>query len=223
MANAKKKGLKIFCIVLSVILVFIIAVAAIEFWYYPKYKKTEKQPFDISSKAETDEITVMSANVRCISPTDIGKKSWCYRAGLIIENVASVMPDVIGFQEVTKIHYAYLQDTLKGYDSVIEYRDNTYLSEGCPIFYSTEKFELEDKGSFWLSETPEVMSKDWGAACYRVCSYVILKEKQTGKDFVVFNISVTAIGKWSLGYTPSYVFFTISKLCAVTPVFETIK
>ena len=113
-----------------------------EFWYYPKYKKTEKQPFDISSKAETDEITVMSANVRCISPTDIGKKSWCYRAGLIIENVASVMPDVIGFQEVTKFHYAYLQDTLKGYDSVIEYRDNTYLSEGCPIFYSTEKFEL---------------------------------------------------------------------------------
>ena len=187
MAKAKKKGLKIFCIVLSVILVFIIAVAAIEFWYYPKYKKTEKQPFDISSKAETDEITVMSANVRCISPTDIGKKSWFYRAGLIIENVASVMPDVIGFQEVTKVHYAYLQDTLKGYDSVIEYRDNTYLSEGCPIFYSTEKFELEDKGSFWLSETPEVMSKDWGAACYRVCSYVILKEKQTGKDFVVFN------------------------------------
>ena len=113
MAKAKKKGLKIFCIVLSVILVLIIAVAAIEFWYYPKYKKTEKQPFDISSKAETDEITVMSANVRCISPTDIGKKSWCYRAGLTIENVASVMPDVIGFQEVTKFHYAYCKIRLK--------------------------------------------------------------------------------------------------------------
>ena len=48
MAKAKKKGLKIFCIVLSVILVFIIALAAMDFWYYPKYKKTEKQPFDIS-------------------------------------------------------------------------------------------------------------------------------------------------------------------------------
>lgn len=31
------------------------------------------------------------------------------------------------------------------------------------------------------------MSKDWGAACYRICSYVILKEKQTGLEFVVFN------------------------------------
>jgi endonuclease/exonuclease/phosphatase family metal-dependent hydrolase len=44
-----------------------------------------------------------------------------------------------------------------------------------------------DKGSFWLSETPDVMSKDWGSACYRVCGYVILTDKASGKDFVVFN------------------------------------
>ena len=31
------------------------------------------------------------------------------------------------------------------------------------------------------------MSKDWGAACYRVCSYVILTDKNTGRDLVVFN------------------------------------
>ena len=31
------------------------------------------------------------------------------------------------------------------------------------------------------------MSKDWGSAHYRVCSYVILKDRASGKDFVVFN------------------------------------
>ena len=31
------------------------------------------------------------------------------------------------------------------------------------------------------------MSKDWGAAHYRICSYVILKDNTTGKEFVVFN------------------------------------
>jgi endonuclease/exonuclease/phosphatase family metal-dependent hydrolase len=31
------------------------------------------------------------------------------------------------------------------------------------------------------------MSKDWGSACYRVCGYVILTDKASGKDFVVFN------------------------------------
>ena len=31
------------------------------------------------------------------------------------------------------------------------------------------------------------MSRDWGSACYRICSYVILREKATEKEFVVFN------------------------------------
>ena len=61
------------------------------------------------------------------------------------------------------------------------------MSEGCPVFYRRDKYELADKGSFWLSETPETMSKDWGAACYRICSYVILTDKASGVKFVVFN------------------------------------
>lgn len=31
------------------------------------------------------------------------------------------------------------------------------------------------------------MSKDWGAAHYRICSYVILKDNASEKEFVVFN------------------------------------
>ena len=67
------------------------------------------------------------------------------------------------------------------------YRDNFVLSEGCPIFWRTDKFEKVDSGSFWLSETPDVMSKDWGSEHYRICVYVILREISTGKEFAVFN------------------------------------
>lgn len=178
----RKIILGIFCILLAVILVF----TTVEFFYLAHYEKS-KSTFDISAQQNGNEITVMSANVRCISPGDLGKKSWLYRADLIIKNVAQNAPDIIGFQEVTKYHYSYLCDSLKGYDSVIEYRDETALSEGCPVFYNTSKFTLVDKGSFWLSETPEKMSIDWGAACYRICSYVILNDKSSGKNFVVFN------------------------------------
>ncbi len=171
-----------FCLILCIVLVF----GALDLAYYPKYEKNRKT-VDISAAEKTDEITVMSCNVRTWSPTDVLKKSWFYRAALVDKNIAYVMPDIIGFQEVTPMHYSYLTDTLKGYDNVIEYRDNSALHEACPVFYSTTRFELKDKGSFWLSETPEVMSKDWGAACYRICSYVILKEKDTGKELVVFN------------------------------------
>ena len=176
---------KIIKIISSTIGLLIAVFLIIQLWYLPHYWINKKE---VSLNSNTnEEITIMSANVRCYAPDDLFKKSWFYRADLIRNNIDDVKPDIIGFQEVTWMHYGYLQDIMQGYDSVIMYRDNFILSEGCPIFYRTDKFELIDKNSFWLSETPEVMSKDWNSACYRVCSYVKLRQLNTNKEFVVFN------------------------------------
>lgn len=179
----KKVLLSVFCI----LLVAVLLAGGILGFYYPHYKKAKQSISMDTSALSAGEIRIMSANVRCLNPQDLGKKSWFYRADLILKNIESEAPTVIGFQEVTKWQYAYLCDTLSGYDSVITYRDDTLYSEGCPVFYNTSLYNLKDKGSFWLSETPEVMSKGWDAACYRICSYVILEEKENGKQFVVFN------------------------------------
>lgn len=181
MKNAKRIILSI----VAVLLVVMICWGGVMFMYYPHYKQNKHQI--TAAEQDGDEIRVMSCNLRCISPIDLGKKSWFYRADLIIKNIEKENPGIIGFQEATKWHYSYLCDVLSGYDSVITYRDNAFNSEGCPIFYRTDLYSLIDKGSFWLSETPEVMSKDWNSAFNRVCSYVILKENATGKEFVVFN------------------------------------
>ncbi|MCH5316856.1 MAG: endonuclease/exonuclease/phosphatase family protein [Eubacterium sp.] len=181
-----KKAIKWICISLvTLILVAGIAVGAEVFWYYPHSVQNKREL--VAAEQNDDEIIVMSCNLRCITPLDPGKKSWFYRADLIVNNIEKENPGIIGFQEATKIQYKYMCDTLVGYDSVIEFRDKSIISEGCPIFYRTDLYELIDKGSFWLSETPDVMSKDWDSACYRVCSYVILKENASGKEFVVFN------------------------------------
>lgn len=177
-----KKVIKIVGIIIAVVLIGIVVV---EGFYYPKYLSSKK-PIELKD-GDDNKITVMSSNVRTYSPSDYFKKSWFYRAGLVRENLQEYLPDIVGFQEVTWLHYGYLQKVLDGYDSVITYRDESFMSEGCPIFYRSDRFELIDKGSFWLSETPEKMSKDWGAACYRVCSYVILKEISSGEELVVFN------------------------------------
>ena len=170
---------------LKLIAVLLILALGVVFFYVPHYFLTDAsvEPSDDT----TDTITVMSTNVRFYNPLDLLKQSWFYRASLIVDDINSVKPDIIGFQEATFIHYDYLKDAMPDYGSEMAYRDNFILSEGCPIFYRTDKFELIDSGSFWLSETPEVMSKDWGSEHYRICVYVILKDITTGKEFAVFN------------------------------------
>ena len=187
----KKIILTITAIILSLALVVAVVLVCNTFFYYPHYKENKKA-VDIKIE-ETNQIKMMSYNLRCISPTDFGKKAWFYRADLVIKDIEEQKPGIIGFQEATKWHYSYLVDCLKGYDSIITYRDEAFNSEGCPIFYNTELYTLVDKGSFWLSETPDVMSKSWGAQFNRVCSFVILTDNATNENFVVFNTHLSHV------------------------------
>lgn len=186
-----KKPIKIILIVLSVILAFIILWSGVMFWYYPHYKNS-KTNLKLSD-TNANEVKVMSYNLRCLNVMDCGKTSWFYRADLIIKSIEKEKPGVIGFQEATKWQYNYLCDTMTGYDSIITYRDNSLSSEGCPLFFRTDLYTLIDKGSFWLSETPDVMSKSWGAQFNRICSYAILKDITTETEFVVFNTHLSHV------------------------------
>ena len=171
---------------LAFLLVAILIYISLLLAYLPRYLMTDPPSVTLSDENDGS-MTIMSTNVRYVAPEDILNRSWFKRAGLIFEDINSVKPDIIGFQEATFIHYDYLQKILVGYDSEIAYRDNFVLSEGCPIFYRTDKFEKIDSGSFWLSETPEVMSKDWGSEHYRICVYLRLREIESGREFLVFN------------------------------------
>jgi endonuclease/exonuclease/phosphatase family metal-dependent hydrolase len=170
---------------LAVLAICVLLFAVVFFWHYPHYC-ARRQAISIPP-SDTGTIRIMSYNLRCLTPLDLGEKSWYYRADLIASDLEEQKPGIIGFQEATVWQYEYMVDTLTDYDSVITYRDDSLIAEGCPIFYHTAMYTLVDKGSFWLSETPEVMSKDWGAAHHRICSYVILKDNHSGNDFVVFN------------------------------------
>ena len=180
-----KKGKLFLKIFLGFIVAAVLCALTVFYWYWPRYA-IRKSPVELQPE-RSGSVTMMSCNLRCLTPLDLGTKSWFYRADLIVQDIADQAPGIIGFQEATRWQYRYMADVLTGYDSVITYRDNSPISEGCPIFYNTALYTLVDKGSFWLSKTPEVMSKDWGSECYRVCSYVILTDNVSGKDFVVFN------------------------------------
>ena len=178
----KKMIFKILRIALLSILALVLVV---ELFYLPRYwlKRTKIVPAENSG----EELTIMSANVRCFAPDDLFQKSWFYRAGLLSGDIAEVAPDVICFQEVQDLHYNYLENVMPEYNSVMAFRDKSIIREGCAIFYRADRFEEIETGYFWLSETPDVQSKDWGSAHYRVCVYACLKDLNTGKEFIVFN------------------------------------
>ena len=212
---------RILKILLCLLLAAVIAVIAVEGVYIPRYL-IQKKPADITPTAAAGEVKIVSSNVRCWSPYDLGKKSWFYRASVLMQTVADANPDVIGFQEVTKLHYKYLCDCLPDYDSVITYRDDSPLAEACPVFYNTLKFELIDKGSFWLSETPDVPGvKGWDAACVRICSWAKLEDKQTGKRFVHFNTHLDHVGLVAMQQGALLVTAKAAEICPDLPAFFT--
>ena len=90
-------------------------------------------------------------------------------------------------QENKEKQYEFFKKFLKGYSSVATQRDSTELSECLAIFFRNDLYELEQTQTFWLSDTPDTMSNTWDLGYFRICTYVILKNKNTSQEFVVGN------------------------------------
>ncbi|MBQ7646591.1 MAG: hypothetical protein IJS94_04915, partial [Clostridia bacterium] len=46
---------------------------------------------------------------------------------------------------------------------------------------------VQEQGTFWLSPTPDTESKGWNASTYRICSYAVLKIKNTQRIVLAYN------------------------------------
>ncbi len=141
------------------------------------------------------EIKVMSYNIRLDVASD-GENRWDARK----EKVAGLMnyyeTDFIGGQEVTHSQLVYLTENLIGYSYIGVGRDDgKQKGEYSCIFYKKDKFEVIEQSTFWLSPTPDSISKGWDAAIVRVCTYGLFKNKKTKQLFWVFNTHFDHVGK----------------------------
>jgi endonuclease/exonuclease/phosphatase family metal-dependent hydrolase len=140
------------------------------------------------------EIKVMSYNIRFDAASD-GENHWNIRK----DKVAGLMnyheADFIGMQEVLKSQLTYLQDNLNRYQYIGVGRDDgKEAGEYSCIFYRKDKFTMISQSTFWLSPTPDVISKGWDAAIKRVCSYGLFKNNNTKQLFWVFNTHFDHVG-----------------------------
>jgi endonuclease/exonuclease/phosphatase family metal-dependent hydrolase len=140
-------------------------------------------------------ISVMTFNIRFSNPAD-GINSWDNRKELVVQTLTNSMPDIIGMQEVLDSQYEFLNNNVKGYQGFGVGRDDGKKGgEFVPVFFRTERFSLVDKGTFWLSPTPEISgSVGWDAALTRICTWVRLSEFSSGFEFYFLNAHFDHMG-----------------------------
>jgi endonuclease/exonuclease/phosphatase family metal-dependent hydrolase len=133
------------------------------------------------------ELNVMSYNIRLDVASD-GVNAWPNRAERVAGLLRFHAPDVVGLQEAMRHQIDALSQQLPAYEWVGTGRDDGRdAGELAPIFFRTDRFLLEDHGQFWLSETPETPSYGWGASYRRICTWVLLRERQSGLRLRVLN------------------------------------
>jgi len=148
--------------------------------------------FTFSANAQ---IEVMSYNIKYANEND-GENSWSKRKDYITNQIKFYEPQIMGLQEAVLIQLEHFKANLPRYDYVgVAREDGKQKGEYTAVFYDTTRFEMEENHTFWLSETPEKVSVGWDAALPRVCTWVRLKDRNSGERFLVFNSHFDHIGK----------------------------
>lgn len=147
-----------------------------------------------ADKMIAQHIKAMTYNIRLNVDSD-GINSWVNRKDYFLSQIQFYEPDVLGLQEVTPGQLTEIAAFLKDYSYVGKGRDENNQGESSNIFFKKDRFNIKDSGTFWLSETPDKVSKGWDAAINRVCTYVLLQDKTKRKSFWVFNTHLDHMGE----------------------------
>jgi endonuclease/exonuclease/phosphatase family metal-dependent hydrolase len=144
--------------------------------------------------AQSERFSVMTYNIRLDIASD-GVNRWDNRKTPLLHQINTIHPDVLGVQEALPHQMTELHKGMPGYQKVGVGREENYTGEASGLFIKTSRFIIKDSGTFWLSRTPEKISRGWDAACNRVCSFVRLEDRRNGKQCWVFNTHWDHVGE----------------------------
>lgn len=187
-----KKGLKPYNSVLAALLAASV-VASLCCMYRSKEVKYA------ATKTVKGDLSAVTFNVAAAFGSSLDDTDSMVRCSRFASYMNSVEPDLIGTQEMNSYWLDELTKTMPNYGNYGVKRggdSEEKNSEMNAVFWNKNKFSLEEQKTFWLSETPDTESKytytdgDGNyreAGCYRICSYVVLTEKETAQRLVFMN------------------------------------
>ncbi len=136
------------------------------------------------------QITLLNWNIKCGCNTGLLQNGWPKRKLPLKEALTSERFDVLCVQEALLDQLRFIDGFLPRYQRFGAGRtDGISAGEHCAIYILKERFEATHDGTFWLSATPKKPSRSFDPPPLppRVCSWVALRDKQTGKRARVFN------------------------------------
>lgn len=139
-------------------------------------------------------IKMMTYNIRLDVASD-GVNAWPLRKDFFASQIQFYEPDILGVQEAMPHQVVDLEQLLSQYSQVGIGREGIGKGESSNIFYKKDRFTIIQTNTFWLSDTPEIISKGWDSACHRVCTYALFQDAITKKIFWVFNTHLDHIGE----------------------------
>jgi endonuclease/exonuclease/phosphatase family metal-dependent hydrolase len=138
-------------------------------------------------QAKSDELTVMSFNLRYASPKP--PNAWPQRREAMRDAIRGASPDLIGTQEGL---YAQLKDIEADQNGEYAWiglgREGGSKGEFMAIFYRRSRFEPVAFDHFWLSDTPNVIgSATWGHTNRRMVTWVRFRDRAGDREFYFWN------------------------------------
>lgn len=172
--------------------------------------------------AMTQNLVVSSYNLRYDSKTDSGNM-WMQRKIPLIALIRFHDFDIIGTQEALENQLNDITTALPVYTRYGVGRDDGKTGgEHSAILYKKDRFDLLNKGDFWLSQTPDQPTLGWDATCCkRLCSWVYLLDKKTKKKFYVFNAHYDHQGKIARVESSKLIIEKIKSIAGKSPVIFT--
>ena len=175
---------------------------------------------NINGPAQPLRLNLMTFNVRYDNPED-SLNNWKYRKDFAANMILFYDIDVLGTQEVLNNQLNDLLSALPHYAYAgVGRLDGKKAGEYSAIFYKKDKFDLLDSGNFWLSENPSAAGvKGWDAACERIVTWVILREKKTEKKFAFINTHFDHIGKIARRESAKLLLSKVEEIAKGLPLF----
>ncbi len=149
-----------------------------------------------NTKNAENAINAMTFNIRLANKGD-KENYWEYRKDYAAEVIRFYDVDIVGMQEVLHQQLEDFKERLPEYDHIgVGRADGATKGEYSPILYKKDRFKLLDSGTFWLAEDINAVGKKgWDAACERVATWGLFKDKKTQKTFLYLNTHLDHVGE----------------------------